>query len=170
MTHMYRRLPRYDGDDWLDDCPPPYHGRVIVTHPPAKARLTLPSSPPLPPCTPRGGINTDWSGNKCAILHEGPSQPLAAQPAPLAQRAPPGPKADPGIVAQEVPPIDRPPEPKADPGTVAQEVPPIDNHAHFSLSVADWGFGVGVVLAVVLALAIVVLFATRKQRFEGDAP
>ena len=147
MTHVYRRLPRYDGDDWLDDCPPPYHGRVIVTHPPAKARLTLPSSPPLPPCTPRGGINTDWSGNKCAILHEGPSQPLAAQPAPLAQRAPP--------------------EPKADPGTVAQEVPPIDNHAHFSPSVADW-----VVLAVVLALAIVVLFmhATRKQRLEGDAP
>ncbi len=153
MAHVYRRLPHYDGDDWLDDCPPPYYGRVIVTHPPAKARLTLPSPPPPPPpplpCTPRGGINTDWSGNKCAILHEGPSQPLTPQPAPLAQRAPP--------------------ELKADPGTVAQEVPPIDNHAHHSLSLADLGFGVGVVLAAVLALAIAwrvvsFMFGTREPR------
>jgi hypothetical protein len=27
----------------------------------------------LPPCQPKAGINTDWSGNKCAALQEGPS-------------------------------------------------------------------------------------------------
>jgi hypothetical protein len=109
MTHLYIRPPRYDRGD---DCPPPYHGRVIVTQPPAHARLTVPSPPPPPPCTPRGGINTDWSGNKCAILHEGPSQPLAAAAQPAPQAQPP------------------PPEAKADPGTVAHAVQPTDDHVH----------------------------------------
>jgi hypothetical protein len=102
----------YDGpDDWPDDCPPPSYGRVRFTiPPPAHPRVVI----DLPPCTPRAGINTDWSGNKCAPLHDDssyallpappahpqvwqpapPAQPEASQPAPPAQSQAPAPSAD----------------------------------------------------------------------------
>src|SRR5206468_501565 len=75
------RPPQYAwGYDWPDDCPPPYYGRVTFTHPPpARVRVAL----HVPPCKPHAGVNTDWSGNKCAPLHKNSSYALL--PAPPAQ-------------------------------------------------------------------------------------
>ena len=79
MSHLHVRPYQCNWDyDWSDDCPPPPHSRVTFTPPPARARPFV----DLPPCKPHGGVNTNWSGNKCAELSEGSSlseQPFAAR-------------------------------------------------------------------------------------------
>ena len=81
MSHLDVRPYQYNWDyDWSDDCPPPPHSRVTFTPPPARARPSV----DLPPCKPHGGVNTNWSGNKCAELSE--SSSLSVQPTPVAQQ------------------------------------------------------------------------------------
>jgi hypothetical protein len=70
-------------DAWIDDCPPPHPRRWPSVWPPPSPRVVVPD--PLP-CTPRFGVNTNWSDNRCAKLNvsvaqAGPAEP-AAQPAP----------------------------------------------------------------------------------------
>jgi hypothetical protein len=140
MSHV--RLHREPwGYYWFDDCPPPHLGRKAVGQPPAHARLTV----ELPPCKPQAGINTDWSGNKCA-LREGPNQ--GALPTP--QTRPEAPQT-----RQQAPPA------KADAGTVAQASG--GNHAS---TVGTIGFDVAVALS--LALAFVVVRRTVLDLFGDD--
>ena len=133
------------GHDWSDDCPPPPHSRVTFTPPPARVRPSV----DLPPCKPHGGVNTNWSGNKCAELSE--SSSLSVQPTPVAQ--------------QQLPKHD-------DPATADQAVQP-DNQAHPSSMTDNLGFDVAVGLGLVLAFALVrsaVLAMIEKpvQDFERD--
>jgi hypothetical protein len=179
MSHV--RLHREPwGYYWFDDCPPPHLGRKAVDQPPAHARLTV----ELPPCKPQGGINTDWSGNKCA-LREGPNQDALPTPqtrpeAPQTQQQAPPAKADAGTAGQAgggndasdaLPaPQTRPEAPqtqqqappaKADAGTVAQASG--GNHAS---TVGTIGFDVAVALG--LALAFVVVRRTVLDLFGDD--
>jgi hypothetical protein len=99
MSHLVRST-QYDwGYDWPDDCPAPQHRRVIFTPPPTTVTTSARSSLELPPCKPHGGINTDWSGNKCAELSERSSPVML--PAPAAPLQPPK-LNDPGTVDQTV--------------------------------------------------------------------
>jgi hypothetical protein len=161
MSH-HVRPPQYAwGYDWPDDCAPP---RVTYTHPaPAHARVTL----QLPPCQPRAGVNTDWSADKCAVLHKSSSyafllppmqppaslqaQPPASQPAPptnLPVLHPPRPQA-----LQQAPPA-QPTLPKtaADVVTVGQTE---HDHAHPEPAMANLGFDVAIGLYLALAFAVI---------------
>jgi hypothetical protein len=94
------RPPQYAwGYDWPDDCPPPCCGRVTFTYPPAHARVAV----QLPPCKPHAGINTDWSGNKCAMLHKSSSYALLPAPPAQSQASQPAPSAQPQA-SQPAPP------------------------------------------------------------------
>ena len=124
MSHLHVRPYQCNWDyDWSDDCPPPPHSRVTFTPPPARARPFV----DLPPCKPHGGVNTNWSGNKCAELSE--SSSLSVQPTPVAQQQPP--KQD-------------------DPATADQAVQP-DNQANPSSMTDNLGFDIAVGLGLVLA-------------------
>jgi hypothetical protein len=72
MSHRHAHRSSHWQDSWgyyeFDDCPPRHVARTAVYQPPVRARLTV----ELPPCKPQGGVNTDWSGNKCAALRESP--------------------------------------------------------------------------------------------------
>jgi hypothetical protein len=103
----------------------------------------------LPPCKPRGGVNTNWSGNKRAELSESSSLPL--QPTPVAQQQ--SPKHD-------------------DPATADQAIQP-DNQAQPSSMTDSLAFDVAVGLGLVLAFALVrraVLDMIEKpvEQFERD--
>ncbi len=162
MSRLHVRPYQYNWDyDWLDDCPPPPHSRVTFTPPPTRARPFV----DLPPCKPHGGVNTDWSGNKCAELSE--SSSLSVQPTPVLSVQPtPVPSVQPTPVVQQQPPkLD-------DPVTADQAVQP-DNQAHPSSMTDNFGFDVAVVLGLVLAFALIrraVLAMTEKpeQDFERD--
>jgi hypothetical protein len=146
MSDLHVRPYQYNWDyDWSHDCSPPPHSRVTFTPPPARA----PPSVDLPPCKPRGGVNTNWSGNKCAELSE--SSSLSVQPTPVAPQQPP--KHD-------------------DPATADQAVQP-DDQAHPSSMTDTFGFAVAVGLGLVLAFALArraVLAMMEKpvQQFERD--
>jgi hypothetical protein len=158
MSH-HVRPPQYAwGYDWPDDCPPPYYGRVRFTNPPpAHARVAV----HLPPCKPHAGIKTDWSDDKCAMLHKSssyallpappaqqpqasqptpPSQPQVSQPAPLAQSQ----------ASQPAPTA--PPKPAADPVTVGQAA---HDHVHQEPTMSSLGFDVAIGLGLALAFAVV---------------
>jgi hypothetical protein len=146
MSHLHVRPYHYNWDyDWSDDCQPPPHSQVTFTTPPARARTSV----DLPPCKPRGGVNTNWNGNKCAELSE--SSGLSVQPAPLAQQQPP----------------------KHDDRTTADQTVQPDNPAHPSSMINTIGFDIAVGLGLVLAFALVrraVLDMIEKpgQEFERD--
>jgi hypothetical protein len=157
MSH-HVRPPQYAwGYDWPDDCPPLYYGRVRFTNPPpAHARVAV----HLPPCKPHAGINTDWSGDQCAMLHKSssyallpapPAQPQASQPAPPAQSqaSQPAPLAQPQG-SQPAPPA--PPKPAADPVTVGQAA---HDHVHQEPAMSSLGFDVAIGLGLALAFAVV---------------
>jgi hypothetical protein len=135
--------------------PPPYYARVTFTHPaPAHARVAL----HLPPCQPRAGINTDWSGDKCAMLHK--SSSYALLPSPPAQLL-----ASPSARAMQTPVL-QPPQPQAllpalpaqpslkpaaEPVTMGQAT-----HAHVpEPAMANLGFDVAVALFLAVAFAVV---------------
>lgn len=174
-SHLYGRMHR---DLWryyeLDDCPPPHIGRKAVEQPPARARLTV----ELPPCKPHGGINTDWSGNKCATRREDSSQVALSTPqtrpeAPSKEQIPKS-KADAGTSGQSsgndasgaVPTAQARPETsktqqqtpsaKANVGTVGQSSG--ENHASTAGTI---GFDVAVALSLALAFFII-------RRFVSD--
>jgi hypothetical protein len=162
MSRLHVRPYQYNWDyDWFDDCPPPPHSRVTFTPPPTRARPFV----DLPPCKPHGGVNTDWSGNKCAELSE--SSSLSVQPTPVPSVQPtPVPSVQPTPVAQQQPPK------HDEPATADQAVQP-DNQAHPSSMTDNFGFDVAVVLGLVLAFALIrraVLAMTEKpeQEFERD--
>jgi hypothetical protein len=100
MAH-HVRPPQYDwGYDWPDDCPPLFYGPVRFTNPPpVHPRAAI----ELPPCTPRAGVNTDWSGNKCAPLHDDASYALLPAPPAHPQVWHPAPSAQPQA-SQPAPP------------------------------------------------------------------
>jgi hypothetical protein len=119
--------------------------RALSAAPPARTRPSV----DLPPCKPHGGVNTNWSGNKCAELSERSS--LSVQPTPVVQEQPP--KHD-------------------EPATADRAVQP-DNQAHPSSMTDNLGFDVAVGLGLVLAFALVrsaVLAMIEKpvQDFERD--
>jgi hypothetical protein len=164
MSHLHVRPYQYNWDyDWSDDCPPPPHSRVTFTPPPARARPAV----DLPACKPHGGVNTNWSGNKCAELSE--SSSLSVQPTPVLSVQPtPVPSVQPTPVAQQQPPK------HDEPATADQAVQP-DNQAHPSSMTDNLGFDVAVGLGLVLAFALVrraVLALIEKpvqeQEFERD--
>jgi len=158
MSH-HVRPPHYAwGYDWPDDCPPPYYGRVTFTHPP-RARVAV----DLPRCKPHAGVNTDWSGNKCAPLHKSssyalllapPAQPQASLPAPPLQP----PASQPALPAQPktsqpAPPAQpTPPKPAAEPATVGQAA---HDHATQASAMGNLGFDVAIGLGLALAFAVV---------------
>jgi len=167
MSH-HMRPPQYAwGYDWPDDCPPLYYGRVRFTDPPpAHARVAL----HFPPCQPRAGINTDWSGNKCAMLHTSssyamltappvqsqasqpipPAHPQASQPPPAqSQASQPAPPAHPQA-SQSAPPA--PPKPAADPVTVGQAT---HDRVHEAPTMSSLGFDVAIGLGLALAFVVV---------------
>jgi len=180
ISHLYGRMHR---DPWryyeFDDCPPPHIGRKVVEQPPARARLTV----ELPPCKPHGGINTDWSGNKCATRREHSSQVALSTPqtrpeAPSKEQIPKS-KADAGTSGQSsgndasgaIPtPQARPetsktqqqtPNAKANVGTVGQSSG--ENHTSMAGTI---GFDVAVALSLALAFFIVRRFVLNLL---GDA-
>jgi hypothetical protein len=143
MSH-HVRPPQYAwGYDWFDDCPPPY----FTQPPPARVAVHLPR------CKPHAGINTDWRGNKCAVLHKNyssyallpapPTQPQASLPAPPAQpqASPPVPPAQP-----------TPPKPAAEPATVGQAA---HDHANQEPAMGSLGFDVAIGLGLALVFAVV---------------
>jgi hypothetical protein len=163
------------GYDWPDDCPPPYYRRVIFTHPaPAHARVAL----QLPPCQPHAGVNTDWSGGKCALLHRNssyalltspPAQLVESQSVPATQtpvtRIPvaPAPVLQPPQAPVLQPPQPQalepapaaqpiPPKPAADPVTVGQVAP---DHVRPEPATANLGYDVAIGLCLILAFFVV---------------
>jgi hypothetical protein len=146
MSH-HVRPPRYAwGYDWPDDCPSPYYGRVRFTNPPpAHARV----AGHLPPCKPHAGINTDWSGEKCAVLHKSSSYALLPAPPAQSQASQPTPSAQPQA-SQPAPPA--PPKPAADPVTVGQAA---HDHVHQEPAMSSLGFDVAIGLGLALAFAVV---------------
>jgi hypothetical protein len=142
---------------------------VTFTPPPTRARPFV----NLPPCKPHGGVNTDWSGNKCAELSVSSSLPvqptpvLSVQPTPVLSVQPtPVPSVQPTPAAQQQPPK------HDEPATADQAIQP-DNQAHPSSMTDNFGFDVAVVLGLVLAFALIrraVLAMTEKpeQEFERD--
>jgi hypothetical protein len=146
MSH-YVRPPQYAwGYDWLDDCPPPYYGRVRFTNPPpAHARVAV----HLPPCKPHAGINTDWSGDQCAMLHKSSSYALLPAPSAQPQASQPGPLAQP---QGSQPALPAPPKPAADPVTVGQAA---HDHVHQEPAMSSLGFDVAIGLGLALAFAVV---------------
>jgi hypothetical protein len=153
MSH-HVRPPQYAwGYDWPDDCPPPYYP------PPARVRVAV----HLPPCKPHAGINTDWSGNKCAPLHK--SSSYALLPAPSAQpqaslSAPPAqphaslsaPPAQPQVSQPAPPAQPTPSKPAAEPVTVGQAA---HDHAAQASAMGNLGFDVAIGLVLALAFAVV---------------
>ena len=158
MSH-HVRPPHYAwGYDWPDDCPPPYYGWVTFAHPP-RAQVAV----DLPRCKPHAGVNTDWSGNKCAPLHKSSSyallpapsaQPQASLPAPPLQP----PASQPALPAQpktsqSAPPAQpTPPKPAAEPVTVGQAA---HDHAPQASAMGNLGFDVAIGLGLALAFAVV---------------
>jgi hypothetical protein len=163
------------GYDWPDDCPPPSYRRVIFTHPaPAHARVAL----QLPPCQPHAGVNTDWSGHTCALLHRNsgyalltspPAQLVESQSVPATQtpvtRIPvaPAPVLQPPQApvlqppqphALEPAPAAQPisPKPAAEPVTVGQVAP---DHVHPEPVTANLGYDVAIGLCLILAFFVV---------------
>src|SRR5690242_18384425 len=69
----------YDGpyDDWADDCPPPYPRRWHAVPTPPVPRVVVPDPPA---CTPRFGLNTNWTDSRCAKLHQTVAQVVPSQP------------------------------------------------------------------------------------------
>jgi hypothetical protein len=147
MSH-HVRPPQYAwGYDWPGDCPPPYY--------PAPARVRV--AVHLPPCKPHAGVNTDWSGNKCAPLHKSssyallPAPPQASLSAPAVQphaslSAPPAqPQA-----SQPAPPT--PSKPAAEPVTVGQAA---HDHVAQASAMGNLGFDVAIGLCLALAFAVV---------------
>jgi hypothetical protein len=154
MSDLHVRPYQYNWDyGWSDDCPPPPHSRVTFTPPPARAQPFV----DLPPCKPRGGVNTNWSGNKCAELSE--SSSLSVQPTPV-------------LSVQPTPVVQQQPPKHDDPVTADHALQP-DNQVHPSSMTDNFGFDVAVVLGLVLAFALIrraVLAMTEKpeQEFERD--
>jgi hypothetical protein len=158
------RPPQYAwGYDWFDDCPPPYNGRVaFMQPPPARARVAV----HLPPCKPHAGINTDWRGNKCAMLHNNyssyasmptpPAQPQASLPAQPQASPPAQPQASqpaPPQTSQLVPPAQpTAPKPAADPVTVVQAA---RDDVHQESAMGSLGFDVTIGLGLALVFAVV---------------
>jgi hypothetical protein len=161
MSRVYVRPPQYDwGYNWVDDCPPP---RVTFTHRSARVAVHL------PPCEPHAGINTDWSGGKCSVLHKyyssyamlpapSPTQPEAPQPAPSPEAPQPAPSPEasqPAAPAQQTPPT-----PAAEPVTVGQA---IHDHVHQEPAVGISGIDVAVSFGLAFAfVAILQLFRDRR--------
>jgi hypothetical protein len=87
---------------------------------------------------PHAGINTDWSGDKCAVLNK--SSSYALQPAPSVHPQAP----------QPAPPA--PPKPAADPVTVGQAA---RDHVHQESAMSSFGFDVAIGLGLALAFAVV---------------
>jgi hypothetical protein len=162
MSH-HVRPPQYAwGYDWPDDCPPPYYGRVTFAYPPpARVRLAV----HVPPCKPHAGVNTDWSGNKCATLHKSssyallpvpPVQPQASLPVPptlLPPASQPAPPAQQPQASQPAPPAQpTPPKPAAEPVTVGQAA---HDQVSQASSMDNLGFDVAIGLGLALAFAVV---------------
>jgi hypothetical protein len=192
MSHHVRPA-QYDwGYNWSDDCPPPYYGRVTFAHvPPAHARVAL----QLPPCQPRAGVNTDWSGSKCAVLHytssyalllpspptQPPASPSAARTQTLALH-PPEPQASPSAPSTQTPVL-QPPQPQAlQPAPPAQPTPPkpaaepvtvgqaAHDHVHPEPTMANLGFDVAVALCLALAFVVVRRFILDLIEPPGPSP
>lgn len=110
----------------------------------------------LQPCKPHAGINTDWSGNKCAIHHNSSSYALSS--------AADAPGATPSVAA--ITPA--PPNPSADPVTVGQAA---HDHVHQEPTMSSLGFGAVIALGLALAFAVVRRFIldmieSPDRRFE----
>jgi hypothetical protein len=175
MARHMRPAHHVWGYDWPDDCPPPYYRRVIFTHPaPAHARVAL----QLPPCQPHAGVNTDWSGDKCALLHRNSSHALLTSPpaqlvesqsvpatqTPVAQNSvarapvlqPPQAPAlqPPQSQALQPAPATRPvlPKPAAEPVTVGQAA---SDHVRPESVMANLGYDVAIGLCLILAFFVV---------------
>jgi len=147
MSH-HVRPPHYAwGYDWPDDCPPPYYGRVTFTHPP-RARLAV----DLPRCKPHAGVNTDWSGNKCAPLHKSSSYALLPAPPAQPQASLPALPAQPQTSQPAPPAQPTPPKPAAEPATVGQAA---HDHAAQASAMGNLGFDVAIGLGLALAFAVV---------------
>jgi hypothetical protein len=197
MSH-HMRPPQYVwGYDWPDDCPPLYYGRVRFTDPPpAHARVAL----HLPPCKPRAGINTDWSGNKCAMLHTSSSyallpaapaqvqasqsvpssaHPQASQPPPAqSQASQPAPPVH--LQAPQSPPaqsLASQPAPPAQP-QASQPAPPAADpvtvgqapHDHVPQAPTMSSLGFDVAIGLGLALAFVVVRRFILDMIEPPRP
>jgi len=137
---------------WLDDCPPP--PRVVRTAPappPARERLVV----ELPPCKPHGGVNTDWSGNKCStrIVEQVPASLTVTQNQRVVLTPP--------QTGPEAPKLEQPaPQVRADVGTVGREpATGGDDASMFS--------GIGFYLAVALILALAFVLVRGLVRFIG---
>jgi hypothetical protein len=134
---------------------------VTFTPPPARARPFV----DLPPCKPHGGVNTNWSDNKCAELSE--SSSLSVQPTPV-----PSVQPTPVLSVQPTPVAQQQPPKHDEPATADQAVRP-DNQAHPSSMTDNLGFDIAVGLGLVLAFALVrsaVLDMIEKpaDQFERD--
>jgi hypothetical protein len=196
--YVYVRAPHGDwGEDWQDDCPPPYHYRreTVAVPPPHVVRKVVVSPPPrvelatpdLPPCTLRGGVNTNWSSSNCAALHVDAVQPiLPARPVHPAQSGPPlAPPPQPSpppqsSVASHPAPAPQP-SPAAPPASVqqssaqpvgtapkvtAQVTQPADHPARHSL-MAELGWGLAFVVAVLLLRRPVRLMIAAARRWSA---
>jgi hypothetical protein len=110
----------------------------------------------VPPCKPQGGINTDWSGNKCSILPVGAKQSALLVP----QARPEVPKME-----QSAPQATEQPAPqvKPDVGTVGQSRTSQSDHAP---TFSTLGFDIAV--ALILALAFVVVRRFLLDPFGGE--
>jgi hypothetical protein len=135
---------------WLDDCPPPPRVvRIAPAPPPARERLVV----ELPPCKPQGGVNTDWSGNKCATRYGEQIADRAASPQRVVLTPP--------QTGPEAPKLEQPaPQVRADVGTVGQE--PASGGEHASMF-----SGIGFYLAVALILALAFVLVRGLVRFIG---
>jgi hypothetical protein len=189
MSYHGRPSPYAWGDNWLDDCPPPYYARLTFTHPPpAHARVAL----HLPPCQPRAGVNTDWSGSKCATLYNssyallrGPAtQPLVSPSVAPTQKLvlqPPEPQASPSPSRTQTPVLQSPqlqalqpapppqpaPKPAADGVIVGQAAA---DPVHPEPAMAHLGFDVAVGLSLALAFAVVYRFILELAEPRRPSP
>jgi hypothetical protein len=132
----------------------------------------------LPPCQPHAGVNTDWSGDKCALLHRNSSYALLTSPpaqlvesqsvpatqTPVAQNSvarapvlqPPQALAPqpPQPQALQPAPATRPilPKPAAEPVTVGQAAP---DHVRPEPAMANLGYDIAIGLCLILAFFVV---------------
>ncbi|MBV9563677.1 MAG: hypothetical protein JOY90_25025 [Bradyrhizobium sp.] len=188
-------------EDGPDDCPPPFRHEAIVVPPPHVVRKVVVSPPPrievaapnLPPCTLRGGVNTDWASSNCAALHADAVQPIlparpahpsqagplspplapAPQPpsAPQASHAPqlsPAPHLAPATPPASVPQVSAQPQSTAPKVTaqVAQPAQPADQPARHSV-VAELGWGLAFIIAVLLLRRPVRAMVAAARRWSA---
>ena len=147
MSHVRMNRDPW-GRVWLDDCPPPPRVVGTTSAPPlARGRLIV----ELPPCKPQGGVNTDWSGNKCSTLPASSYQSVLPTPETRLE-APKTEQAAPQV--QPTPQVEQPaPQVKPDDvGTAGQARSDGGNHASW---VSTIGFDVSVALILVLAFVVV---------------